>query len=337
MSKNGTIVKKMANKVEISYKTIVFTVLFLISLWLLYFIREIILQLFAALLIVAILNPTVAKLSKLKIPKSLSISVVYLFVIGLFVVGVASIIPTLVEQTAGFANHLPRYFASLRVESGVADQVVSQLLSQVGSLPGQILQISLSIFSNILSIITVLILAFYMLLSHDKLDLQLTTFFGEEKGKRAGDLINTLEDRLGGWARGQITLMVLIGLAGFVGLTLLGIPYALPLAVLAGIFEIVPYFGPIISSFPAVVIALNISPLMGIATIGLFVIIHQVENYLFVPKVMEKSVGISPIIILLALTIGFKLAGVVGVLLSVPVVVAVQILGREYYFKNWIK
>jgi predicted PurR-regulated permease PerM len=327
----------MNRKVEISHKTIVFTVLFLISLCFLYFIREIILQLFATLLIVAILNPTVAKLSKLKVPKSLSVLVVYICVIGLFVVGIASIIPTLVEQTSGFASNLPEYLASLRIESAIADQVVSQLLSQIGSLPGQILQISLSIFSNILSIVTVLILAFYMLLSHDKLDAQLTAYFGEERGKKASNLVNTLEGRLGGWARGQIALMVLIGLASFVGLTVLGIPYALPLAVLAGIFEIVPYFGPLISGLPAFVIALSISPLMGLITAILIIVIHQVEAYLFIPKVMEKSVGVSPVITLLALAVGFKLAGVVGVLLSVPVVVAVEILGKEYYLKNWIK
>jgi len=103
-----------------------------------------------------------------------------------------------------------------------------------------------------------------------------------------------------------------------------------PLALLAGIFELVPYMGPFISAIPAVIIGLGISPLIGLATAALYFIIQQVENYLFVPKVMEKSVGVSPIVTLLSLAIGFRLAGVVGVIMSVPVVISIQILVKRF-------
>lgn len=324
----------MVKKIEISYKTIVFTVFFLISLWLLYLIREIILQLFAALLIVAILNPLVAKFSRLKIPRSISVLLVYLLVIGTFTLGIAGVMQPLVEQTTSFANHLPGYLKALNLGSTITDQISNQIISQVGNLPGQILQITVSIFSNILSVITVLIFAFYLLLAHDKLDGQLTSFLGSQRGKKVAELISLLEVKLGGWATAQLTMMLLIGVASFLGYIVLGIPYVLPLAILAGIFEIVPYFGPIISGLPAVVIALSISPLIGLATASWVFLIHQLETYLFIPKVMEKSVGVSPIVTLIAIAVGFKVAGIVGIAISIPVVISLQIILKEYLLQN---
>jgi predicted PurR-regulated permease PerM len=124
--------------------------------------------------------------------------------------------------------------------------------------------------------------------------------------------------------------MLLVGLITYVGLRLLGIPYALPLAILAGLLEIIPYFGPIIAAIPAVIIGFSISPLIGIATTALAFLIQQLENYLIVPKIMEKSVGVSPVIILLALMIGFKIAGAMGALISIPVFITLQVFVKVY-------
>ena len=104
---------------------------------------------------------------------------------------------------------------------------------------------------------------------------------------------------------------------------------SLPLAILAGLLEIIPYLGPVASAIPAVLIGLGISPIMGLAVAALYFLIQQVENYLFVPKVMEKSAGVTPIVTLLALAVGFKLAGIAGVIVSVPVVITLQVLTKE--------
>jgi len=320
----------MPRKIEVSHRTIVFTILFLLFLWLLYIIRDIILIFFVALLIMAILDPTVRRLSKFRIPRGLSVLVVYLLVVGLIVLTVGTIIPPLVDQTAAFASGLPGYLANLGVSSFVSGEVVRQILSQIGSLPGQAVKLGVSIFSNILDVLTVLILAFYLLLTREKLDEALGFFFGEEKRNETAKLIDILEDRLGGWARGELALMILVGATTYIGLTILGIPFSLPLALLAGLLEIVPYLGPIISAIPAVIIGLGISPILGLASAALYFLIQQVENYVFVPKVMEKSIGVSPIITLLALAIGFRLAGVVGIVMSVPVVISIQVVIKRY-------
>jgi predicted PurR-regulated permease PerM len=320
----------MYRKIEVSHKTIIFTVLFLLSLWLVYLIRDIILALFVSLLLMAILDPLINRLGKLKIPRGLSIILCYIVIIGLFSLAVAAVVPPLVDQTTSFVANLPSYLDHLGVNRVLSDQITNQFLAQVGSLPGQIVTVGVSVFSNIFSVISVLMLTFYLLIARDKLDDQLVFLFGAERRETIAKFIDSLGNRLGGWARGELALMAIIALADFLGLTLLGIPFALPLAILAGLLEIVPYFGPIISSVPAVIIGLSISPVMGLATVALAILIQQAENYFVVPKVMEKSVGVPPIATLIALTIGFRLLGVVGALISVPIVLTAQIAYKYF-------
>ncbi len=321
----------MPQKVEISHKTVIFTVLFLLSLWFLYFIRDIILGLFVALLIMAILNPIVSKLYKFKIPRGFSVLVVYIAVLGIFGLVIAAVVPPLVEQTSSLVSKLPVYISTLGIDRVVSREISAQFLSQIGSLPGQAVKIGFSIFSNILGVITVLIFAFYLLLVRDKIDDQLVFLFGENKKEKVGKTIDMLESRLGGWARAELALMLVIGVASFLGLTILGIPFALPLAILAGRGGGGGGGGGGGSAIPAVIIGLSISPLMGLATVALALLIHQSENYLFTPKIMEKSVGVNPIITLLALSIGFRLAGMVGAVISVPVVLTIHVLASQYF------
>lgn len=125
--------------------------------------------------------------------------------------------------------------------------------------------------------------------------------------------------------------MFAVGLLSFTGYSLLGIPFALPLAILMGLLEIVPYAGPIIASVPAVIIGFGISPIMGLATAALIFLIQQLESYVLTPKIMQQTAGVNPIVTLLALTIGFRLGGVLGLIISVPVFLTVKVILKEYY------
>ena len=320
----------MPRKIEISHKTVIFTVIFLILLWFLFYIRDIIIIFFVAVLIMAILNPWVSKLSKYKVPRAISVLLVYLMLFASAGFSLAAIVPPLVEQTTSFVNVFPQFLKEIGVSVVLSDEIIKQLVAQIGTLPAQVARVTLSVFSNIFGVITILIFAFYLLLARNKLDDQLGFFLGEKKIKEIERFINLIEDKLGGWARGQLTLMLAVGLATFVGLTLLGVPFALPLSILAGLLEIVPYFGPVLSAIPAVLIGFGLSALSGFATAALYFLIQQLENYILVPKIMEKSVGVNPVITLLALAIGFRLAGVFGIIISVPVVITIQLLTKEY-------
>ena len=171
----------MPKKIEISHKTIIFTVLFLISLTFLYFIRDIIIQFFVALLVMTILNPLVARLSKFKIPRALSIIVVYILTLGIVGVALAGIIPPLVDETTTFVNNLPEYIENLAVPNIIVEPVINQLFSTLGELPAQAAKATISIFSNLLNVILVLIFAFYLLMARSKQDEQLDVFFGKER------------------------------------------------------------------------------------------------------------------------------------------------------------
>lgn len=320
----------MFRKIEISHKTVIFVALFVLGLWFLYFIRDIILQLFVALLLMTILEPLVSALTRIRIPRSLAVLITYILVIGLFGGIIALIAPTLAQQTANFVTALPTYLSNIGISSVISQDVVSGLVSQLGGIPGEIVNFTVSIFSNVVSVLAVLVFAFYMLLSRDRLQDQLGFLFGEEKRQRIGSVIDALEKKLGKWARGQLILMFAIGLGTYIGLLIIGIPFALPLAILSGLLEIVPILGPIVSAIPAVLIGFGISPLVGLGALALAFLVHQLEGYVLVPKIMEKSVGVSPLIVLIAIAIGARLAGIMGVLISIPFVITLQVLAGEY-------
>jgi len=324
----------MPSKVEISHKTVIFTVLFLLGLWFLFFVREIILELFVALLLMTIFEPLVAALTRIKIPRALSVLITYILIIGIFGGMIALIAPTLVQQTANFVTALPYYLSNIGISSTTSGDVIKGLLTQLGAVPGQVLDFTFSVFSNLVSVITVLVFAFYMLLTRDKLQDSLGFLFGDAKRQKIGRLIDDLETKLGKWARGQLTLMLAIGLGTYIGLFLIGIPFALPLAILAGILEIIPILGPIVSAIPAVLIGFGISPLVGLGVTAVAFLVHQLEGYVLVPKIMEKSVGVSPLVVLIAITVGFRLAGIMGIIISVPFVITLQVLAKEYFVKE---
>lgn len=324
----------MPRKIEISHKTIIFTVFFLLSLGLVFLLKELLLELFVALLLMVILDPLVVFLSKYKIPRGISVLLTYLLIFGLLIGVVSSIVPAVVEQTTGFFNAFPNYLSKIGGMSFInSDFLTGFVNNNVGSAPNAIFQLTFSVVNNIVGILTVLVFAFYMLMSRDRLNDQLGLFFGESKQKELGELIDVLEKKMGGWARGELILMLSVGTATYVGLSLLGIPYALPIAIFAGLFELIPFLGPIISAIPSVLIGFGISPVMGIGAAALAFLIQQMENYILVPKVMEKSAGVSPLMTLIALAVGARLAGTVGAIISVPVLITLQVLSKKYLSK----
>jgi predicted PurR-regulated permease PerM len=310
-------------KIEISHRTIIFTVFFLIGLWLLYEIRQILVALFVSLILMSAINPTVDRLEKYRLPRWLAILLVYLVIFILLGGMMTVIITPLIEQTSSFINKSIFYLENIGY-FGINSNVIASQLSQLGTIPANLLKFTMDFFSNLVGIIALFFITFYLLLERKNLNQYLIMIFGQEKEKEATILINKIEKRLGGWVRGELTLMVLIGLMSYIGLRLLGVEFALPLAILAGLLEILPNIGPVISAIPAILTGLMISPMMALAIMALYFLIHQSENALVAPKVMQKVVGLNPLVTILSLTIGFKLAGVSGAILAVPTVLVIQ-------------
>jgi predicted PurR-regulated permease PerM len=324
----------MPQKIEITTKTILVAFLLYIGFNLLTKITDIVLIVFVGLLIMAILNPMVTKLARYRFPRPLSVLLVYILVISTLSMSFGLLIPPLVSQTTTFITHFPEYVANVGVPYVYSEQIVTQIINQLAVIPAKAAQITISIFSNVLEIITILVFAFYLLMMREKLDDYLAPFFNDGKKKAIARIIDILEHRLGGWARGQLLLMFAVGLSTYVGLLILDIPFALPLAIFAGFLELVPYIGPFIAAVPAVIIGFGISPFLGFAAASLAFLIQQLENYVFVPKIMQRSAGVNPIITLIALAVGFQLAGITGLLISVPCAITLEVLARELYFSK---
>jgi predicted PurR-regulated permease PerM len=158
-------------------------------------------------------------------------------------------------------------------------------------------------------------------------------FVGKETATEVLIVIRNIEQRLGAWVLGELVLMFFIGLLVFIGLSILQLDYALSLAIIAGMLEIIPNIGPIVSAIPAVIISLATSPILAVTVVIVYIITHQLENNLLVPLVMRKSVGLSPVITIISMLIGGKLAGIPGIILAVPVVLVIQEL-LSYYFEK---
>jgi len=317
----------MISKIEISYKTIIFTLILIITLWLLYQIKEIIFLVFVAFILMSAFKPWVDYLRRFKIPKLLSVLIIYLVVIAVVGFAGSSIIPPLIVQSTHLGESLPKYISSTFPFAKLDFQMVLQQIAPLGQ---NVLNITLGIFSNIIAFFTVLVISFYLIIEREHFGSHLSGLIGEKGATRVMIIIHKVEDRLGAWVRGEAALMITIGIFTFIGLTILGLPYVLPLAIIAGILEIVPTIGPIISAIPAILIALTISPILALTTGALYFIIQQLENQVIVPIVMKRVVGVPPLITLIALLIGGKLAGVTGAILAIPIVLMIETVISEY-------
>lgn len=320
----------MHRKIDISHRTIIFTILVLLGLGVLYFIRGIIMELFIAFLLMTVLDPLVGFFERLKLKRGLSVLITYILVVGVLGGVIALIAPILVQQTTNFINAFPGYLKNIGIDVSQIGGLNSGMFDQLGG----VLNFTFSVFSNALSVVTVLVFSFYMLLGYAGLRGQFVNLLGEEKGGKISKIIGIIEEKLGQWSRAELLLMLVVALGNYIGYLILKIPYALPLAVLTGIFEIVPTLGPIISAVPAVLIGFGISPLTGVGAAVVAFIVNQLENYILVPKIMQKSAGVSPILVLVSIAIGAKLAGVTGAIIAVPFVVSLQAIIKEYWGKE---
>lgn len=328
--KKGEISKAelMPRKIEISHRTVIFTIMLLLGIWVLYQIRAVVLLVFVAVILMAALNPLVDRLEKARLPRAAAVAILYLVFVGIVVGALAGIIPPLVEQTSKLAGRIPEYLGQLGI-IGFDQQFISSQLSVLGALPENILRFTVGLFSNVLALFTLLVITFYLLLERSNLKKYLEILFGQDNHQVAVNLMDEVEVKLGGWVRGELVLMTIVGLMVYVGLRLLGIEFALPLALLSGILEVVPNFGPVMAAVPGVLLGLSISPVTGLAVAAMYFLVQQFENSVIVPKVMQKSTGVNPLVTILALIVGYELAGVMGAILAVPMTLLVSVVAKQ--------
>jgi len=320
----------MSGKIEISHRTIIFTVFFLIGIWFLYQIRAVILALFVSVILMSAFNPIVDRLEKLKISRWLAIILVYVLILGGLIGLLVAIVPPLVEQTSVFINGLVTFLKDFKFW-GIQTDVLASQIAQLSTIPANLFKFIISLFSNVIAVFAFFVITFYLLLERQNLNRYLTVLFGDGDEGKAKTFVDKVEKSLGGWVRAEITLMTIVGVMTYVGLMLLGIDFALPLAILAGFLEIVPNLGPVIAAVPAVIVGLGISSWMGMAVAALYFLVQQIENSVIVPNVMRRVAGVNPLMTILSLAIGFKIAGVSGAVLAVPLLLVIRSVATEFF------
>ena len=155
--------------------------------------------------------------------------------------------------------------------------------------------------------------------------------FGGDKSQKISSILDKIENNLGGWLRGELVLMFSVGTLTYLGLLVLGVESALSLAILAGVLEIIPNLGPVISAIPAVLVAMTVSPALALGTAALYWLVQLLENNFLVPKVMGSVVGVNPVVVILGLMTGFRLNGPLGAVMAIPVIIILKILLSDIY------
>jgi len=171
-----------------------------------------------------------------------------------------------------------------------------------------------------------------MILERDKVHRAILSILPVGDKERLARFIRIVDERLGSWVRGQLILMLVIGSVTLIGLIVVGMPYAIPLATIAGMLELIPIVGPLIAVIPAVLIAMSISPVMVVTILVMYILIQQLENNIIVPRIMNSAVGLDPLLVMITILIGARLAYVWGALLAVPVTAIILIIYKEWSY-----
>jgi len=335
---------KQPININITSATIFKTVAIFALLYILYLISDILILFFVALVFSSALDPWVDWLKKKKIPRSVSVLVLYLAVFTALGLILYLIIPIIIKEVNDMSTNFPRYFESVyskfsdlkdySLKYGFLDKFkgsldfISDYLSTTAS--GIFLTVT-NIFGGIFSFVLILVLTFYMVVEESAMKKLVWSIVPAKHQPYAMQLINRVQIKMGHWLRGQLILGLALAVMAYLGLMILGINYALILAIMVGLFSFVPYMGAALGAIPAVFIAFTQAPLLSVFTIVLFYIIHFIEGNFLYPKIMEKAVGLNPIISILAMLAGFKLAGVIGAILSIPVTTALAIFIKDIF------
>lgn len=294
-----------------------------------------------AIIIASAITPFASWLESKGLPRLFGVLLIYLIVFGLLVLVVSLIVPFISDDLAQLTTVFPaiveRVSSSLDTVQGGAPRYfdfISEVQNLLDVLANSLQQLSqsaiglvVSIFGGIFSFLAIIIISFYLSIMKRGIETFLSSVVPEKYEKYAIDLWNRSEIKVGRWLQGQMLLALIVGLIVYVGLSLLNVKFALIFGLLAMVLEIVPVAGPVLAAIPAIFLAFIQNPALGIWVLVFYIVVQQLENHLLVPLVLGKITGLNPVVVIVALLVGARLAGIAGAILAVPIAtVIVEIL-----------
>ncbi len=328
---------------NISFNALFKIALFVGGLFLLYELRSLVLVVLSAVVIASVLEPGTRFFIRKKIPRAISVILTYAIVIGLIVAFISFVLPPLFNETISALNGLPRSIKTADIFNGLhaggftsARTIFPELPSTVavGDLVGYISN-SLTIFTGgtfnavsgifggLVSFILMFVISFYLSVREDGVGEFLGIVTPVKHEKYVRELWIKTERKIGKWMQGQLLLGLIVGVLTYIALLLLGVSHPLLLAMLAAVFELIPVVGMTLSAIPAFFLAtLDGGFGLGLIVVAVYIIIQQIEAHFIYPLVVKKVVGVPPLLVIIALVAGAEIAGFLGILLSVPISVA---------------
>src|SRR5688572_17706688 len=303
--------RKLRLATSIAFRASIVILLVALAAWWIYLVREVVVLGLLALVIAAAINGPVVALQRRGVPRIGAVLIVYL---GLFaVVGVmlAVIVPPLLAQSGLAAG---------------GGNLVDVVLGQLGSVGGVIARIPGVIVGFLAALVLITFMSALMVLERERARDWVMRFVAPHDRPLANDLLHKAGFRLGAYVRGQLLIMLVTGVGSWVGLTLIGVPFALPLGIFAFLTEAIPIAGPIIAGVLMIAVAFIESPLHGLATLVLVVIIQQAESLVLVPVIQGRLISISPVVALLAVLAGSAVADIPGAILAIPMVAIAMVV-----------
>jgi len=332
----------MNNNLKSYLKTGFFILLGILFIWVLYLAREVLWPFVLAFLLVYILAPLVDYLCSKKIPRFLAVLFAYLVLVVIFALIILVFIPQLVNTLQRVSEELPQYVNIVKKYIGLFqeryeklglpwrwEELVNQISKGINILLGKVLVNITKIFPVMFLFILSLIVSFYLLKDAKKIREAIIGYIPKNYQKEASEFLTEVDKIFGGYVRGQLIVATIVGVAIGTGLFLLGIKYAFFLGIIAGIFNIIPYLGPVIAIIPAFLLALirdPFSPWIFVWIILLFIGVNQVEGLILSPHILGREVRLHPVAVIFAIIVGGAALGIMGVLLAIPVLAIVKVL-----------
>jgi predicted PurR-regulated permease PerM len=332
-------------RISISFATMLNVLLLVVGVILLYNLRDLIMVLALSIVIASTVAPVARFLHRYRLPHLVSVLLVYLAAFGVVLVLVPYLVFPLLGDLSDLLvslpdrlGHLPffanstSYLGSLYGKLGGSEASLAGVIAEwqqgFAHLPQGFVQTASFLFGGFFSFILVVVFSFYLSVQPDGINNFLRIVTPPKQEAYVIDVWRRSQKKIGYWMQGQVLLGVLIGVMVFLGLTILQVKYALVLAFLAAIFELIPFFGPVLSAVPGVLFGFSDSVTLGFIVLGFYIIIQQFENHLIQPLVVEKMIGVPPMIVIIAILVGAQLSGVVGMILAIPVaVVLMELIG----------
>ncbi len=324
---------------------LVFTVAATVALlYVLYLVRSVVLLLGISIFLAVALGPGVEFFQRRRIPRGLSIILVYvLMLLGVVGVGLL-VVPPIVEQVDQLSKDIPGYLADLRQNDTFREyddkydittklnEQADLLPSKLGDAAGALRSITVGVFSTILQLVTVLTMTFFLLLEGKGITTFLLRIRGPEKEGQYRAIAHDIYRSTAGYVAGNLIISVCAGLTAYIAMLAIGVPFAVPLAVLMAFLDLIPLVGATIGGVViAVVTTFHDFPVDTLIWLAIFVVYQQVENNVLQPLVYKRTVNVSPLLVIVSILIGSSLLGVLGALVAIPVAAAVQIIAKDVW------